>query len=371
MSLKKILIILIALLILVLSILVIYNFFIKEPAISEEDSASEDSSSLEDASIKKAKVKAISQEPVLSPIIDGQRVKYYLKINGNVFESNFDGSNKTRISSNVLQNLLKILWSPGKDKVLAVFEDNGLLKKYFYDYTTGISAFLDDNIRYVCWAPEEDKIAYQYYNSQTGDNNIGIANPDGSKWSNVFQTRMDDLIIEWPSPDRVAFRTKASGLAQSVVYTIDVSSDDLRKVVKNYGLSVLWSPEGDKLLFSETDSQGKKLKLKIADLSNQLVQELDFVTLPEKCVWSQDNRTLFCAVPKGIPASAILPDDFYKQSVFFNDEFWRINLDTGETVKIRIPGITAYNVRELILPSSEDYLLFVEQKDGLLYSLEL
>jgi len=57
-------------------------------------------------------------------------------------------------------------------------------------------------MRWITWSPSRDKIAYQFYNSQTGDNNISISNPDGSDWTIVFQTRMKDLIVEWPDPSK-------------------------------------------------------------------------------------------------------------------------------------------------------------------------
>jgi len=375
MPLKRILIILIILLILVVGALGVYNFFIKEPIPSEKESDSEEALNGEkDTSVSQADIKTISQEPILNPAIEGQKVKYYLKSNGNVFESNFDGSDKIRISSNVLQNLLKVLWSQNKDKVIAIFEENGLIKKYFYDYNTGNSVLLDHDISYLSWSPEQDKIAYQYYNPQTEDNNISIANSDGSEWNNIFQTRMQNLIVEWPNSSQISIRTRPSGLAQSVVYTIEIDSNNLQKIIENYGLTALWSPTGDKLLFSETNSQGKNLKLKIADLSNQAIKELNFVTLPEKCVWSQDNRTLFCAVPKEISDSVVLPDDYYKKSIYFADEFWQISLETEEAVKIYIltdKDKITYDAIELLLSPSEDYLLFINRKNEFLYSLEL
>ena len=371
MPLKKILIILIILLVLVIGILGAYNFFLKE---KESVSTAPSSTSTTAPAISSNLIKAISQEPILSPVIDSQKVKYYLKNNGNVFESSFDGSDKTRISSAVLPGVLKILWSPNKDKVIAIFEENGLSKKYFYDYNTGISAFLDNNMRYLSWSPGEDKIAYQYYNSQTEDNNVSIANPDGSQWDTIFQTRMEDLIVEWPSQNQISIRTKPSGLAKSVIYTTNLSGNLQKILDKTYGLTVLWSPLGDKLLFSETDSQGKNLKLKIVDFNESTTKELGFITLPEKCVWSQDNRTLFCAVPEEISDSAVLPDDYYKKSIYFTDEFVRINLETEETTKIYTStdkDKITYDARELLLSPSEDYLLFINGKNEFLYSLEL
>lgn len=371
MSLKKILIILIILLLLVVGLLVVYNFFLKE----EPTPPAAPPITTTPATSPTGPLKAISQEPVLDPIIDGQKVKYYSKNNGYIFESSFDGSERTRLSSNILTNLLKIIWSSNKDKVIAIFDDEGEVKKYFYDYQTGKSTLLNQDIRHIAWSPNEDKIAYQYYNSQTEDNDISLANPDGSQWTNIFTTRMKNLIVEWPSSGQVAIRTKPSGLAQSVVYTIDLATGDFQKIIsETYGLTVLWSPLGDKLLFSETDNRGKNLKLKIVDLAKSTIGELDFVTLPEKCVWSQDNRTLFCAVPKTISTLAVWPDDYYKGLTVLADDFWRINLDIGEKIQIYATDneeAMSYDAKELLLSPLEDYLLFVNKRDDYLYSLEL
>jgi len=381
MSLKKILIILIILLIIVIGALVAYNFLSdKEPASpSDSDSGQVSDDQAPDQtsnSYSNSKVVSISQEAILSPTIDGKKVKYYSMTSGNVYESNFDGSELTRLSSAILTNFIKVLWSPDKSKVIAIFNENGQAKKYFYNYNTKISIPLDLKMGWVSWAPNQDRITYQYYNSQTEDNNISIAKPDGSDWNNIFQTRMKDLIVEWPDPSKITLRTKPSGLAQSVVYTIDLTNNNFQKIIdETYGLTVLWSPLGDKILFSETDSRGKNLKLKIADLKKQTITELNITTLPEKCVWSQDNRTIFCAAPKTIPNSTVLPDDFYKGAVSFNDEFWQLNLETEKTVKILeakdSKETTPYNAKELLLPPLEDYLLFINQKDGFLYSLPL
>jgi len=366
MSLKKILTILIILLIIALGILAIYNFFIKESSESDEELDNGTTDQYLDS-----RIKPISEEPVIGPVaINNEKIRYYLASNGNVFELNFDGSDQTRLSSNNLPGLMKVLWSKNKDKVIAIFENNYLLEKYLYDDQTDSSELLDYRIRWITWSPTQEKIAYQYYDSQTSDSNISIANPDGSEWNNILSTRMKDLIVEWPDENKITIRTKPSGLAQSVVYAIDLFDNNLKKIIKEtYGLTALWSPLGDKILISETNSQGKNLKLKLVDLNEQIIKELTFITLPEKCVWSQDNRTIFCAVPKSIPVSAILPDDYYKEKISFSDEIWRINLETEDIVKIK--DNSDYDAKELLLSPLEDYLLFINQKDGLLYSLKL
>ncbi len=369
MNLKKILIILIILLVLSAGALIFYNFFFQV-----EDRPSNGETAEETDFYPSDRMKAISQEPVLGITVDGQKVKYYLAGNGNAFESDFDGSNQVRLSLNVLMGLLEVLWSADKSKVIVVSEEEGLIKKYFYNYPTKTAISLNSKMRWIDWAPDKNKIAYQYYNSQNEDNNISIANPDGSEWNIILQTRMKNLIVEWPAQDKISIRTMPSGLAKSVVYTISLPANDLMKINEAYGMSVLWSPLGDKMLFSETDSKGKNLELKIMDLKKQTTGELDFITLPEKCVWSQDNRSIFCAIPKEISSSAVLPDDYYKNKVFFSDDIWRINLDNGEAIKI-LEGSDDFqescDAQKMILSQQENYLFFINKKNGLLYSLEL
>lgn len=366
--LKKILVILIILLVLTATFLIVYNLFSKEKITDETTEPLT-------PPYWSGKIKVISQEPAIGATVRKQKIAYYSISNGNIFESDFDGSNSVRVSSNILTDLLEVLWSPNKNKIVAIFNEKGLPKKYFYDYSLKTTVPLKTQIRWIAWSPNKDKIAYQYYNSQNEDNNISIANPDGSNWNVIFPTRMKNLIVEWPSANKISIRTRPSGLAKSVVYSITLPNNNIEKALgETYGMSVLWSPSGNKILFSETNNEGKNLKLKIADLEEQSIGELNFVSLPEKCVWSQDNRTIFCAVPKKISDLSVLPDDYYKNKVSFSDNFWRINLDTEEAVKIfeGSDGIeNSYDAQKIILSPQEDYLFFINKKDGLLYSLEL
>ena len=375
---KKTIIVLFVLLVLVTSVLVAYNFLFKEPppepnGINGNGITPDDSPWTTDIEPSpEAKINAISQEPVIGPVIDSLRVKYYSTINGNVWQSNFDGTGLMQISSVELQNLEKVLWSFDKTKVISIFDKDGQIKKYFYDYTTDQSIDLNESIQWISWAPLENKVVYQFYDPDTKINKISIANPDDSDRQYIFNTRIKNLIVEWPSEDQISIRTRPSGLAESIVYTLNPSTKALKEVLGDrYGLSALWSPQGNKILFSETDEQGKNLKLKVADKDGQTVRKLDVVTLPEKCVWSQDERIVFCAVPRVISNEVVLPDDYYKGVFSGTDDFWSINIETKEKTLL----VETYQTKEdfdayqLFLDDGESYLFFVNKKDGLLYSL--
>jgi hypothetical protein len=321
------------------------------------------------------KLKPISSEPVLAPTIgaDGKTVKYYVKSNGNVFESNFDGDNKKKISSTNLTNILKIIWSPNKEKVIGIFNENNQPKKYLFDYVSGQTALLGAGLGYISWSPDGKQIAYQYSSATEEQSNISTANPDGTGWKNIFKTRLENLIVEWPIKEKISIRTPVSGLAQGLLYAINSQTGAFTKVLSDiYGLNTKWSPKADKILFSFTSGDGKNPALMLADETGSQTKDLKVAGLVDKCVWSLDDRTVFCALPQEISPNATWPDDYYKGLVIVKDDFYKINLETNERTKITGSSLgTGYDAQELFLSPKEDYLFFINRIDGLLYSLKL
>ena len=384
-KLKKILIIIIIILIIALIGLLVYNFFLKPSRTEEIGPGSQFPEGGEGETVPgegitpqpDSKTKALGQEAVLSPTLSSDKTKiiYYSRVDGTIWQSNFDGSNLTQISSIRLDNLIDVIWAPDKSNTINIFEDNlGNITKYFYSFSTNKALPLNKYIQDIAWSPESNKTTYQYYNEFTDDNNISTANPDGSGFSNILVTRMKDLIIEWPKGSELFLRERPSGLVQSSLYSLNTFSKSFAKVISEvYGFSIKWSSDGQKILYSKTNSNGKNIEIFTVSRTGSNEKSAKVATLAEKCVWSQDPRIIYCAVPKNIGDAEVLPDDFYKGTFAANDEFWKIDVETGE--KTRILGDDEmdeiYDAVDLFLSPEESYLFFVNKVNGLLYSIKL
>jgi hypothetical protein len=395
MSAKKIFVIAAFALALVAGSLVVYNIFFAQKTPSDNSSTSNGALPSNEETItatptisggatiipqktvspSSLKIKPISQEKIYGATIgvDGKTVKYFSRSSGHIFESDFDGVGLKEISSVTLQGLVKAIWSPDKEMVIGVFSDNETIKKYYYNYANNQTALLNSNIGYIGWSPDSKKIAYQFTSAASEERTISIADPDGANWKNIFKTRLDDLIIEWPTKEKISLRTQVSGLAQGLLYVVDSASGDFTRILSDiYGLNVKWSPKADKILYSKTSNYGKNPTLMLADEKGALTKELKLTSLVDKCVWGKDDRTIFCGLPQEMTPNATWPDDYYKGLVALKDDFYKINLETGE--KTKILGSTnefSYDAQDLFLSPKEDYLFFTNRSNGLLYSLKL
>ncbi len=369
-STKKLIIILSLLAALIAIVYLVYIFFFR-PASPSEPNSQEVT-----ASEKKQVIFPLSQEPVLSPTINssGNKVRYYSKNNGNIYEVNFDGTGLTRISASNLAGLLNIIWSPDKEKVIGLFQKGDQIQKYLHNYQAGQSILMNSNINQIAWSPDGKKIALQTFNSETQTNTISISNADGSDLKDVFSTRLKDFILEWPTIDKISLRTKTSGLSDGLVLMVNPDNGSFSKVLGNiFGLNIMWSPLGNSLLYSSTTTDGKNPSLFLADQTGQTKKSIGFATLIEKCVFSQDNRTLFCAIPQTLSENAVWPDDYYKGMTTTADNFLKIDLEASQSSSIFSPNANdkTYDATGLFLSPKEDYLFFTNKKDGLVYSIKL
>jgi|GEM_PF-4325275 len=226
--------------------------------------------------------------------------------------------------------------------------------------------FIDDDMAQFAYRPDTDAFfglieneaatrGYVYQSSSLDRNEI--YNLDFSDW-----------LVEWPSAQYVTLTSKASGVAQGHLFTLDATTGDLTKIVGDVrGFTTL--PNGDvtRALYSRTTSNDG-FEFGVLDMVRREFGSLGVTTFPEKCTWASDHVTVYCAVPEFIPAN-LYPDRWYQEQVSFTDDLWEINTQTG-AIRV-IENFNAYNlvpeIEKLMLDPSEQVLFFIDKNTGYIW----
>lgn len=371
---KKILIALAVMLGLVFMGLLVYYFFFKKITLLPPTSPPEDLlGGGVAAPAEKERLVALTQETVLGAAVvndtesTDQKITY-VAWDGVINQIDFSGGNKNKIGLVAVERIGAVAVSP-----------NGRLIGIKYALASGQNRYLVyDTQNKSLKALPTDTIGLSL--SPRGDE-VMILSPEGNKYKivtaqanltdpkSVTVTPIPDLVLDWHSENSVALTTRPSGLAWGLLYNLDLKTKKTSRILGNvYGLTSLFSPSGKKVLIAETAEGGFDLRLKSINLEKNTLVAINEFTLPEKCAWSQDDRTLFCGVIK-TSNDYIMPDDYYKRKIKSSGEaITRINLDTGQKQKV-IEGV--FDAANLFLAPDESYLFFINKIDGRLYRLTL
>ena len=284
---------------------------------------------------------------------DSSAVIYYEKSTGRVFQVDLATGEEKLISPNPLPNFLNTIWAPDGKQVVSEFYSPQSDRFKYYNYNTRKTALLPDGVRSVAFSPGSTQIVYfQNFNSP----GIFISQPDGSSFKKFLETRSKDIQLEWPQNDLIAFKVENESDKSWGLMTL-TEEGVLSKIIDSaVDLEDRFSPDGTRVLFSYADEMGDT-GLTIKDLKTGNGADLPFLTSAEKCAWSLDNKTVFCAVPA--------------QSNSGNEEFYKIDTDKMTQEKIKTDASVQVDVKQIFLSNLENYLVFLNGIDGRLYKVSL
>ncbi len=188
----------------------------------------------------------------------------------------------------------------------------------------------------------------------------------------IFETPLTEWIVDYSSSAKINLTLKASGLVDGYSYGLDTKTGAfVKNLGRVKGLTTLMSPDGKKLLYSE--SSGNSVSTFILDMATGKKTSISPSTLPEKCVWTKDSMKIYCAAPVAT-VTALYPDDWYKGKISFDDALWEVDLPemTGNIIYDFISKNNAHvDAVSLSLNANEDYLGFINKKDGVLWGFDL
>lgn len=333
---------------------------------------------------EKTRIKIHELKTTLPQKESATAVRYVDRATGNIYQTFLDTLSEKRISDTTLPKIYEAYFgNNGKNVLLRLLEDdNATIATYagqLPDITeTGDSAlatkggFLERNIKNITLSPDNTKF---FYLLPTEQNTVGIiADLSGSSRSQVFSSAFTEWLPEWVSDRIIALTTKPSALVPGYLYTIDIKTKETKKVLGDIrGLTTLYSPNGKKVLYSETTGNGSSFTLSLYDTNTKQSAAIGIDTLPEKCVWASDNKTIYCAIPTTITPGQY-PDIWYQGIVSFSDAIWKIDTVLGLSKIITTPeqdnGI-AFDGINLFLDVNEVSLFMTNKKDATLWQLPL
>lgn len=291
-----------------------------------------------------------TNNPVLAPTNapDSNAILYYHPDNGHVSKLDLETRANTIISTAQLTGLTSVIWSPNKNRVITVSRSStGPIYKYF-DYTNHENGFLGTSIKDAVFSPDSQRVAL--VRSAGGDSAIEITDFTGKNPQTVLKTRLNNLRLSWPSNHLLSFITTDPNTNTQSLYTVSEGGDLNRLLDSMYGLSVRWSPDGSKLLYS--DKENNDTVLRIFDIASQQSQDLPFQTSATNCAWLLDQRSAICAVESQGETSI--------NQITFADN----------SVKTLFSNLII-SPKEVFMSHLEDFLVIISAGDQSLWELKL
>ncbi len=230
---------------------------------------------------------------------------------------------------------------------------------------------LPSNIVAYALSPKSDKIFM--VTNENGRGTGYTATIDGKSVTEIFDTPVTQMTVEWPEDNTIAITTKASAIQNGYMYFVNPKTGVWKKMLgPALGLSARVSHDA-KYILSSTGGQGT-VSMSIYDVAKKTSVDAVIRTVADKCVWGNWNTSMiYCAVPSQI-SNGYYPDDWYSGNMTGADKIWQLNASTGEIHQVtsivdqsdRV--IDAFN---LGLDSKDEYLYFMNKNDLSLWSFDL
>lgn len=292
--------------------------------------------------------------------------------NGHIFQSFIEGTT-TKISDTTILRVYESFFdTKGKNVILRYLkEGSDEITSLFAPVAPEIKAKnVSKNILNLAVSPKGDRI-FTLEKSSVGV--IGfVSKIDGSNKTQVFDSPLTGWVVSWPEENTVALNTKASNISSGYLYFVDIKKNIVKKILGPInGLTSNTSHDLKKIIYSSSNIS--KTNTSLFTLGDKTSQDTLFLTLPEKCVWSNIKKNgIYCAVPTEVKGS--LPDDWYKGQIKNTDQIWYLNTTTNDIHKVsnlfEASGeyIDAIN---LVLDPKEQALFFINKSDLSLWSIDL
>jgi hypothetical protein len=324
-------------------------------------------------------------------------VRYMERATGHIFEINTNSPAAAEISNATLPKVYEAIFAPGGNSLVARFlsaTNPDQILSYYIELkdkkqattTPGTvasasanaktlkdaaGAYLPIDLRELVMSPSGAKILTLSYTN--GGGKISVSSTNGSNVKSVLTHPLREWLLDMIGDGKAVITTKPSAIADGYAYALDVATGSLKKIIGNIaGLTVLPRNDGAALIGAGSNQGTINTFVYLVEGAKKI--PLALTTLPEKCAWSNtDKSVVYCAVPEFIP-QASYPDVWYQGRLTFTDDLWKINVSSGETNLIsNLPKESTQKIDaiNLTLSADDSYITFINKVDLTLWGLNL
>ncbi|MFA6194819.1 MAG: hypothetical protein WC719_03700 [Patescibacteria group bacterium] len=318
------------------------------------------------------KTSAITKSPTLGSTLSSDgKVQYYDKNDGKFYKVD-DQGNVVALSDKVFYGVDSIVWAPDKNQAVIVYPDGN---KILYNFQTKSQVTLPSHWQDFSFSPDSNQIVSKSLGLDEENRYLVVSNDDGSKATALENIGTNDKTVypSWsPNNQIVAMYTEGVDFNRQEVYFVGLNGENFKSTtVEGRGFESKWSTTGDKLLYS-VYSTATNLNPQLwvvgasGDTIGQNRQSISLSTWANKCTFASNNE-VYCAVPENLSKGAGMFPELADKT---KDNLYKINLTTGSKELIAIPD-GAYNISEVIVPTSKDSLYFTDKTTDQIYKIDL
>lgn len=313
-----------------------------------------------------AELLQIIKKPILGATLsaDNAKIMYYTKSGGKLEAVDFSGETQEQISPLTIVGIFDVVWQNAKRHSVISYLDSANAKRFINETATTGVVFLPEGIRSAVFSPDSRSLAYLLRKSEITQ--LITATETGGKPQVVYETLVPDFSLLWIAPKKILLQSAPSSHVAGIVYLFDTGTKTLEKIFSDIrGGMTIASPDGAALLTSFIGGDGRGA-LSLTNQKGENAQSITPATMSEKCVFTKDAKTIYCAVSQDAQE---LPDAWFRGDIALEDQFMRIPADT--LVAEVISDKTQFDATNLFLSPDGKYLFFQDKNDLTLWRLKL
>jgi len=231
--------------------------------------------------------------------------------------------------------------------------------------------FLPQNITQITLNPNGEEV---FYIQEDEIGVIGVVrNLLDETRETIFESPFSEWLAHWNNNDSIEITTKPSFAVDGFSYQLNPDTGRyFKSLSEKKGLTTLASPNNRNILTMESVDNSTRLSIHNRD-SNR-TRAMTIQTFVEKCVWSPNSDTLYCAVPNSLAYGEEYPDIWYQGLETYTDSLWRIDARTlEETVisDINTDYGESIDVEFIDIDPKNEYLYFIDKTTEHLWSYRL